>query len=331
MHCLIYIFSENDIENGAYGEKLKARFGSRIKFLQKENFGDEESVQAAKTQILTEISEWNDNNQGLALPIKWGQSINQSLQKVFAELAEADESWIKEIYNTVNTDGLDGKVFLVELLQMILSEQILTDTTLLKKIEDVVGTIQSTGDEQSIAKLFSRLYYSKLGEKSPIMTGDICQIDKGTFGVIVTPECDIRSVLANDDLYFDVLTFTHDSFNNAVQNNYDDYTREIYNKWKGGNVKAQKKVDNLRKLFNQNEPKIHYLPSFPLFSGDLKNAGLIDFSKNTVRLSTGDASNSRQYKLNSPFIQQLRQRYLSYVGRVGVPALPSALKDWNLG
>jgi hypothetical protein len=38
----------------------------------------------------------------------------------------------------------------------------------------------------------------------------------------------------------------------------------------------------------------------------------------------------REYKLNSPYIFQLRQRYLAYIGRVGVPAIPPSLKAYNL-
>lgn len=36
------------------------------------------------------------------------------------------------------------------------------------------------------------------------------------------------------------------------------------------------------------------------------------------------------FKLNSPYIHQLRQRYLSYVGRVGVPSIPQSLRAFNI-
>jgi len=331
LYCLVYIFSENDIESSKYGDRLKGLFGNRIKFLKKENFTTNAEVQGTKEQILHEIQEWKSNNTGLSFPIKWGQSINQSIQAVFAELAMADESWVKEIYDTVNTDGLDGKVFMVELLQMILSEQILTDDSLLTKIEEVANSIKSTADEESTSKLFSRLYYSKLSEGSPIMTGDICRVNENTFAVIITPECDIKDVLNGKVMHFDALIFDNSSFDILIKSRYPDYTREQYNAWKEGNDKAKKKVKNLKILFNQNEPKVHFLPSFPLFTEDLKSTGLINFSHNTIRLTTEEVIHSREYKLNSPFVQQLRQRYLSYIGRVGVPALPSALKNWNLG
>lgn len=33
------------------------------------------------------------------------------------------------------------------------------------------------------------------------------------------------------------------------------------------------------------------------------------------------------YKLNSPYIHQLRQRYIAYIGRYGVPALPNSVRS----
>ena len=39
---------------------------------------------------------------------------------------------------------------------------------------------------------------------------------------------------------------------------------------------------------------------------------------------------NRICKLNSPYIQDLRQRYLGYKGRVGVPSFPDKLREWIL-
>ena len=36
------------------------------------------------------------------------------------------------------------------------------------------------------------------------------------------------------------------------------------------------------------------------------------------------------YKLNAPYIHQLRQRYIAFFGKYGVPAIPFGLRDFNL-
>jgi len=36
------------------------------------------------------------------------------------------------------------------------------------------------------------------------------------------------------------------------------------------------------------------------------------------------------HKLDSPYIYQLRQRHLAYIGRVGVPAIPQSLALFDL-
>jgi hypothetical protein len=41
-------------------------------------------------------------------------------------------------------------------------------------------------------------------------------------------------------------------------------------------------------------------------------------------------SENRIGKINSPYIQELRQRYFSYKGRVGVPGHSSKLREWLL-
>ena len=37
-----------------------------------------------------------------------------------------------------------------------------------------------------------------------------------------------------------------------------------------------------------------------------------------------------KYKLNAPYINQLRQRYIAFFGRYGVPATPYSLRSYNL-
>jgi len=352
-YSLIYIFSENDIENSDEGEKLIQKFGNRIKFIKKDKFGTDEEITETSSEILKEIENWRVFNKNLSFPIKWGQTINQGIQVVFDDLASADEDWISELYKSVESDGLDPKVFVVELFQMILSEQILTDNAFLELLEQQVSETQKTEvpeskpaskgnskaekvdiatespidktKESKLAKLFSRIHYSTLLDDSPIMTGDVCDLTDGTYGIIISPECDICTICSVPGYYFDMLVFNPSNFNTVFQSQAKNYVQAEYDGLKETKKKGLRGFWNAGKLV-----KFHLLPSLP--EPKLKERVIIDFTKSAMKYRNDYVVQlNRPFKLNSPFIQQLRQRYLSYIGRVGVPALPNSVRDWNLG
>jgi|AntRauTorckE6833_2_1112554.scaffolds.fasta_scaffold09870_2 hypothetical protein len=327
-YSLIYIFSEKDIEE-LYGPKLREKFGKRIRIKRKDKF-ENDSVGNYKDEILEEIDKWQDENENLSIPIKWSISINESIQKIFKELSEADTNWIKDIYDSAKGDGTDPELFVIDLLQLVLSESLVQEKGLIDSINKIGATELPEIDDlemhsKSLSKLFSRLYYSELKEDAPIMTGDICEIDEENYGVIITPECDVRYVKGEEEAEYELLCFTIDSFENYLKRyNYDKLNDNYLDV---GNNKKEK----LRKIFNQDESKLHFLPSIPLINDDFNYTSVINFRSGHKRIISGDLNElNRKYKLNSPFIQQLRQRYLSYKGRIGTPALPSHVRDWNL-
>lgn len=330
-YSLIYIFSEKDIEE-SHGPKLREKFGDRIRIKRKDNFA-RENVETFKEEILKEIEEWKEQNQNLSVPIQWSVAINESIQKIFKELAEAESHWLKELYDSATSDGVDPELFVIELMQLILSESVIQNKDLLSSImkvgkEDASGVEEANLNDhrKALSKLFSRLFYSELKDDTPIMTGDICQLSDDSFGVLITPECDIRFVKEESGDY-EFLVFSTTGMNDHLKkhNSYDRTAGEDFHGFK------DKRKDGLRELFNQENGRFHFLPSFPLFTEDLNQACVINFRTATKRLKSSDVDKlERKYKINSPFIQQLRQRYLAYKGRVGTPALPSHVRDWNL-
>ncbi|MCW8799368.1 MAG: hypothetical protein OQK71_00425, partial [Desulfobacter sp.] len=46
--------------------------------------------------------------------------------------------------------------------------------------------------ETSLAKLYNRIYYTKLIENAPLMTGDIFKFSDNDYGILFTPECDVN-------------------------------------------------------------------------------------------------------------------------------------------
>jgi hypothetical protein len=209
-----------------------------------------------------------------------------------------------------------------------LAESLTQNAFLLNSIKDYLSSgssevvTQDTARDESIAKLFRRLFYTKLTQDSSIMTGDVCELADSRFGIIITPECDVKDVISGKIASFDLLTFSKGSFDAFLL--LDNYQRSGYAD------AGVKKLEKFRKSFNQTDGKYHVLPSFPFDEVSFNLSVLIDFSQGCERYTVEQIRVKRKYKLNAPFIQQLRQRYISHLGRVGVPSLPTSLRNFNL-
>lgn len=338
-YSLVYIYSNEDVE-GKYGTRLRERFGDRIQFERKT------SSELLAEGIINKIKDWAIRNQNLSIPLAWAATINQSIQEIFKELADADVNWLRDIAQSAREDGLCEDLFIIDVFQYLLVEKIAQNANLRNSIQgylashtDETAEVRSEPtNEESIAKLFKRLFYTRINDDVPIMTGDICQINENRYGIIITPECDIRKILGNEEYKFEMLVFERNAFNlhiaktRALKANgkLQNFKRERYSEWENGTDSQKEKLAELRKIFNQNEPRFHILPSFPI-SSSLNESMVIEFSLGLEMHGCREVkSYKREYKLNSPFIQQLRQRYISYLGRVGVPSLPTSLRNFNL-
>jgi hypothetical protein len=323
-YALVYILSDEDVE-GKYGARLRERFGDRITIQQKKDGPPPE-------RILEQIRDWRQQHSSLTVPLSWTATINLAIQQIFKELAEADENWISEIGNSAREDGVNGEIFIIEMLQYLLTESLTQNYKLLESIKEYLtaatntppedGEAQPASNEESVAKLFRRLFYTRIDSDAPIMTGDICQLDDKKFGIVVTPECDVKDVLSGKIGSFELLTFSKDSFEAYLAKN--NYQRGSYSE------AGVKLLGKLRKVFNQDESRFHVLPSFPIDDKSFNLSVLLDFSHGCERYKLDEIKSKRNYKLNSPFIQQLRQRYIAHLGRVGVPSLPLTLRNFNL-
>jgi len=315
-YCLIYIYSESNIEDSLIGQKLTKKYGKRIKFRIKNVNID---LIKEKNSILKDIEKWKLKNQNLLVPHKWVQTLNKSAQSIFGELSTIDSNWINDIHKTAFKDGVDTVLEIINLFHFLLIEQIVQSKELRDTIKYLIESNKdkTTSNQLTFSKLYRRLYYNMLSNSDPIMTGDIFKIKylkKNYWGIIITPECDVHHA---DE--FDILIFAKNDFKVFVKD------RIIQN----GKLNSETR-GKIRTLFNQSEMKHFFLPSFPFNKGTNKIPASIDFSR-TIKVNRSKLKlANRYYKLNSPYIQQLRQRYLSYQGRIGVPAIPRNLKDFSI-
>ena len=333
-YSLVYVYSTEDVE-AQFGARLRERFGERIRFQKK-------PLSHPAKDIVDAIKEWQERNQNLSIPLAWTATINHSIQRVFSELAVADPNWLRDLAASAKEDSVSQDLFIIEILQSLLLENIIQDADLRESITTYLASQEALEavptNEQSIARLFNRLFYTRLIEEAPIMTGDICQISETKFGVIISPECDIRRIEAENSNSFELLVFETGGFNRYItkvratldNGKEQNFTRVRYATWEQGNDSQKAKLEELRKIFNQNEQRFHILPSFPML-GPLNQSVVIEFSLGReLHTSEQVKGYKRAYKLNSPFLEQLRQRYLAYLGRIGVPGLPTILRNFNL-
>jgi hypothetical protein len=335
IYSLIYVYSEKDVE-AEHGEWLRQKFNNRIHIAQKSNINNTEE---ARAKILKDIAEWKMANRNLSIPLLWSATINKSTQNIFKDLAEADPNWLNEIYKSAQKDGVSPELFVIEMFQGLLSENLVQAKELLQAIKDysskVIVEAIKPGEtkEQSIAKLFNRLFYSKLNSNAPIMTGDICDLGDDKFGIIITPECDIRNVKDNKG-YLDLLIFSNSNFENYIRKIYqnkDAVFQQVKDAGANRSKGLSEKVEKMCEIFTQKEQSGHILTAFPFNDNTIDKSVMTDFKSSIMKYKYGGIKRiKRRYKLNSPFLQQLRQRYISHIGRIGVPALPQIFSEYML-
>lgn len=317
LYSFIYVYSQNEI-GAETKERLKSRFSNKIQFKNK-NMND---INSDVESIKQDIKSFEEKNKHMEIPFIWSQAINQSVQKIFFELEQADPNWIKEFRDTAENDGGDSTSEVIDMFHHILSESLIQNISLRQALNNYVCEAQSTAEDNT-AKLYRRVYYSRIYKDAPIMTGDIFKFNDNEYGILITPECEVES---KKDICLDFLVFAEKEMENFLQRN-NTYNRgnDVYLSF------SEKKKKKIREIYNNESSSIHILPSFP-FDDDVYNKSACINFKRAFSIKNKEEYNDKRinYKLNAPYIYQLRQRYVSFFGKYGVPAIPDSLRDFNL-
>ena len=313
LYSLIYIYSEKEIPDKDK-EQLIEIFNDKIQFKTKLS-----NVESEYLTIKNDIKAFEEKHRHMSIPFIWSQSINQSAQAIFTELETASSYWIKEIRDTANSDGSDATSEVIDVFNNLLNEDLIQNKTLRDSL-DSVGADDNETEEESTAKLYRRIYYSSISDSSPIMTGDIFKFDDEKYAILITPECDLAEKhKKNEDVYYDFLMIGKSSSLEYQKKKQKTFTKDATTK----------------KIFNNGVISQHVLVSFPFEDSLYNQIGVVDFKTAfrtvTKMINNRSIQNYRtKYKLNAPYIHQLRQRFVSFFGRFGVPAIPDSLRVFNL-
>jgi hypothetical protein len=314
IYSLIYIYSRTKIPDEVKKELADLHGENRVFFVLKSSKFDEDSEYKKIRQALIDFDE---KNKHMELPFLWSQSINQSVQSIFSELESADPNWIQEIRDTAKNDGGEPTSEVIDIFHNLLNESIIQNKTLRDTLDNY-NCKNKVISEENTAKLYQRIFYTKIANDAPIMTGDIFKFNDNEYGILITPECDLSN--KEKDTY-EFLIIKKDSSNK-------------YQKDKRG--KYKKDQNAAKQIFNNGVISRHLLISFPFDDNTYDNIALIEFCsamyvcKHQEQNGNCIISNRTSYKLNSPYIHQLRQRFVAFFGRYGVPAIPNSLRNYNL-
>lgn len=315
LYTLVYVYSEKEIPETDKAD-LVNKYGNKIQFRTKN-----EDVNSEFKDILNDIKAFETTNVHMNIPFMWSQSINQSAQTIFSELESANAFWIKEIRDTAQADGGDATSEVIEVFNDLLSEDLIQNKTL-RRLLDSFECTEEKIQEDNTARLYRRIYYSNIVDESPVMTGDIFKFDNDNYGILITPECEIADCNKEKEKeYYDFLMISK-----AASAKYQGEKQKTFSK----NEKSAKEI------FNNGVISRHVLISFPFEEGVFKQIGVINFNtalRTLPKLDKGGVSiedRRTDFRLNAPYIHQLRQRFVSYFGKFGVPAIPDSLREYSL-
>lgn len=320
IYSLIYIYSRVDIKD-KIKKDLETRYGKNKIFFKQKEINNNENHEYES--IYDEIMKFEADHKHMELPFIWIQSINHFIHSIFNELETASPNWIQEIRDTAKKDGAEPVSEVINIFNNLLNESIIQNKTLRDALKTYSYEDQDTyanqdKHEENTAKLYQRIFYTKITDDAPIMTGDIFKFNDNEYGILITPECDLSD--KEKDSY-DFLIIKKDG-----SNKYQEDKTRLY----------KKDPKSVKQAFNNGVLSRHILVSFPFGDNKYNNIAVVEF-RSAMRVykqidENGKKISSyiREYKLNSPYIQQLRQRYVAFLGRYGVPAIPETLRDFNL-
>ncbi len=315
LYTLVYIYSEREIPD-TDKDILLEKYGNKIHFRIKGN-----AIETEYQNISKDINDFESINTHMEIPFLWSQTINQSAQTIFNELENADPCWIKEIRDTAANDGGDATSEVIDVFHNLLIEDLIQNESLRKKLDkySVNGVLTN---EENTAKLYRRFYYSHITADAPLMTGDIFKFSDDEYGIIITPECELAdSKKETEKAYYDFLIISKSYSQKYQEGKQKDY---------------KKNANSAKSIFNNGVISRHVLISFPFKETIYNQIGVVEFNTAFRTLPKIDDKECKiiecrtNHKLNSPYIHQLRQRFVSYFGKFGVPAIPNSLREYNL-
>ena len=255
---------------------------------------------------------WLNSNPQARLALLWSRGVRLSLSHPIRELLRLQQGELGSLARYLRSKGFDSPalagVELLRLLQSLLARQLLGDSQLAQRILTILEPALNSQGEMTPERfggfLAAEMYAIPAGV-SKIRTGDVIDVgdEQRPFVTVLTPACDL--VHANPETDYVLLA-------RAVE------CRQVF---------ARFNSDTRKDIVSQKKGRYHFLPFVPLANDKVHL--IVDFQD--VQAPLLSQANERITEgawtvvatLESPYRENLVQRYVSLTGRIGLPDLPA--------
>ncbi len=295
-----------------HGEKVNA---SDIDFPESMMLARDKSVVTSAEALVSEIRSWLADKTHIKIALLWGFGVHKDLNKALwniQNLGGGDLSLVIGSFERKPLPGQQGltpeesaKELVLLLLKALrwnqLQNKTMTDQ-ISKELKAIGGAPSDEAAGAGYAKLWEYGQYISPALKRPIWTGDIIHHKDGRHDIVISPACDIAQAKLKHV--------------QMLRSRPWEEARELPD--------LNKK---LPEILGNRDPRFHFLPYVSAGQGLVcffEEASSIPLDKYFEKLESGELECLAT--LDSPFIENLIQRYISFLGRMGVPDLAESAK-----
>lgn len=279
--------SKEDIEYILKDKKI-IKNGARAVFVE-----NKATLCRKKGTLISKIESWITESPHIYLAKWWTNEWLLNNTKVLWDLYNSNSDWPAWFYDSFKKDEEEPLLALVNsLFQLIYSEMSISNlerSYIEKKVEPIDDELL-----KSLKKLYARLVYTENEIDKDIRPGDIFRIEeenKKIYLLNIRPECDTtKRKNESDTLLYCLRGRARKS--NKLKDRYDKNVGVV-----------MRKTEILLFLLDGND--------------------IVRFDNKELEIRPyGDIKDKKICRVVSPFINQIRQSYCNFLGRVGIPSYP---------
>ena len=243
------------------------------------------------------VDEWVKNNPAIYTLKAWESSFMQSKNETFWHLFNRSPLWPKILWDNYSKDLVDEDINLMD----VVNKNITSRTKFIRHEKEVIQGYKGVISKDEIKGVIQGVMYAdnKVLSEFDLQPGDIFKIDKNYY-LNLRPICDtvIGRMEANGE------------GNQACDG---DFYAIRGSKMSANNINDR--YDKSLEMLNERSNEII------LYGVDGKDFFQFNFKKSYV-FSYTEHKSKRISRLLSPYINNVQQKYSSYIGRFGLPRMP---------
>lgn len=309
-----------DVSEEAFPAALLKPFGKRI----------------GQQQLEDEIQRWIASNPEAGLVFRWESSVDSARDKTLSEIVNQAgiRETVKQLVKEVGTEAAPREI--LRLFNRILGRNSISQT---EADQQALATLvqavtQMTSIPGNLIEWYSKFYnfqvYFTPHTNEPVWTGDIfytgMEDPEKEFALILTPACDLaQRKTENLRIVYCAKVLP--------LNQYDPQSEEVatavrkLRKHSTGNYKRREDVVQAIIQGRGLPSNLHVLYFFKMVDESEYFHLIVDFSMTASRacrngLVTVPTKWKRVARIDSPFIEDLLQKYAAFASRIGIPGLP---------